>query len=559
MNNKFKMDYSIYAIGAFIAIIGLLFLIARSDLVLKYQYFNESAGQAVLQQEVDASQKIPVYLLLTGPDQPTLQDSLKRRMELMGKAVVTRSISSIQSEKDLAAYTSVVVATEQLDLLEETDIILRFVKNGGSLFLAVRPSPGPILSDLYQSLGLVETGHFVETTGIQLEQPFFGEKGDTAFSTETITNSSLSVRLSNNAELFASSSSGIPLLWKALYGKGTFVVFNGTMFASMMDQALFVKGIQQSSENVIMPVVNARVTELSGFPFFVPDGKDLSPSSTNRDYYRTVVWPELQRIESKYDLDYTATYLAPKEVLLSGSEQSLVLDELEFYSRELLRMGGEIAVQKAVSATTEQVSQSLENSLLHIQEIMPDYTVRSIVSSSKETNGELMEDVSAMLVPGVFMKKIEETILLPKTINGFDLNDSKRWTLFNEVVSSGFYAHSLHPYRFIEEGDVEEKMAAFAGFQQVINGQIPWMRPLTLSKAGEAAYPYISSDLYEKQEGDTLTFSATAKKENMHSYYYFSTHKRILETENCEVEKIGEDLYLVAAEELTFSIVLGGL
>ena len=559
MNNKFKMDYSIYAIGAFIAIIGLSFLIARSDFVLKYKYFNEPAGEAVLQQKVSASQKIPAYLLLTGPDQATLQKSLKERLELMGKAVVTQSISSIKSEKDLTGYTSVVVATEQLELLEETDIMLRFVKNGGSLFLAVRPSPGPILSNLYQPLGLVEMGHFIETTGIQLEQPFFGEEGDTAFSSDTITNSSLSVRLSNNAELFASSSTGIPLLWKALYGKGRFVVFNGTMFASMMDQALFVKGIQQSSENVIMPVVNARVTELSGFPFFVPDGKDLSPSYTNRDYYRTVVWPELQRIESKYDLNYTASYLAPEEVALSGSEQSLVLDELEFYSRELLRMGGEIAVQEAVSATTEQVSKSMENSLLHIQKIMPDYPVRSLVSSSTEANGELMEDVSAMLVPGVYMKRIEETTLLPKTINGFDLDDSKRWTLFNEVVSSGFYAHSLHPYRFIEEGNAEKQMAAFAGFQQIINSQIPWMRPLTLSKSSDAAYPYISSDLYEEQQGDTLTFSATAKKENMHSYYYFSTHKSILKTENCEVEKIGEDLYLVAAEELNFSIVLGGL
>src|SRR5690606_32094417 len=147
-------------------------------------------------------------------------------------------------------YTSAGVATEQLDRLEETDVMLRFVKNGGSLFIAVRPSPGPILSNLYQPRVLVEMGQFIETTRIQLEQPFFGEKGDTAFSSDTITNSSLSVRLSNNAELFASSSTGIPLLWKALYGKGKFVVFNGTMFASSLDQALFVKGIQQLSENV---------------------------------------------------------------------------------------------------------------------------------------------------------------------------------------------------------------------------------------------------------------------------------------------------------------------
>lgn len=559
MNKKFKIERSIYALGMFIALIGVLFLIARSDAVLKFRYFNEPSEQAVVRQEVEDSQNVPSYLLLTGPDQPDLQNSLKNRLELMGKDVVVRPIASIESETDLSGYASVVVATEQIDLLKETNIVVRFVQNGGSLFLAVRPSPGPALSTLYQPLGLVETGNFIETSGIKLEDPFFGDNGDTAFISDSIINSSLSVRLSGNAKLLASSSSGTPLLWKASYGEGAFIVFNGTMFTEMTDQALFVKGIRQATEHVIMPIVNGSVTELSGFPFFVPEGRDLSPSYTNRDYYRTVVWPELQRIESKFDLNYTASYLAPEDTVFTDDSPYPVQDDLKLYGRELLRMGGEIAVQLPLLKNADQIASSQDISVQHIKEVLPGYAIRATSSSSPEVDIDLMKDVSTTLVPNTYVQEMEETIVLPKTVEGFSLDDKRKWQLFNELALSGFYAHSLYPNQFFEEGNAEEQLSAFADLQRSIKNQVPWLRSLTLSKAGEAAYAYINSDLYEEQDGDTLKFRATAMKEKAHTYYYFSTDRTIAKTENCKVEKIGKDLYLVEADELTFSIVLGGL
>lgn len=558
MNKKFKIERSIYALGMFIALIGVLFLIARSDAVLKFRYFNEPSEQAVVRQEVEDSQNVPSYLLLTGTDQPDLQNSLKNRLELMGKDVVVRPIASIESEADLSGYASVVVATEQIDLLKETNIIVRFVQNGGSLFLAVRPSPGPALSTLYQPLGLVETGNFIETSGIKLENPFFGDNGDTAFISDSIINSSLSVRLSGDAKLFASSSSGTPLLWKASYGEGAFIVFNGTMFTAMTDQALFVKGIQQATEHVIMPIVNGRVTELSGFPFFVPEGRDLSPTYTNRDYYRTVVWPELQRIESKFDLNYTASYLALEDTVFTDDSPYPAHDDLKLYGRELLRMGGEIAVQLPLLKNADQIARSQDISAQHIKDVLPGYAIRATSSSSPEVDIDLMNDVSTTLVPNTYVQEMEETIVLPKTVEGFSLDDKRKWQLFNELALSGFYAHSLYPNQFYEEGNAEEQLSAFSDLQQSIENQVPWLRSLTLSKAGEAAYAYINSDLYEEQDGDTLKFRATAMKEEAHTYYYFSTDRTIAKTENCRVEKIGKDLYLVEADELTFSIVLGG-
>lgn len=556
MNHKFKIEHSIYVMGMFIAVVGIMFLLVRSDAALKFKYFNDSAEKTVLKQEVQEGQSIPSYLLLTGPDSPDVQKALEKRLELMGKNVVIRSIASIKSETDLIGYTGVVIATEELDRTKETEAMLRFVKNGGSLFLAVRPLPGSVLSQLSESLGLVEIGPLVETAGIHLERPFFKESAETVFLAESIVNSSLAVQLSGKVDLFASSSAGIPLLWKTDYGEGTFTVFNGTMFTSMTEQALFVKGIQQASDHFIMPIVNARVTELSGFPFLVPDGKDFSQAYTNRDYYHSVIWPELQRIESMYDLNYTASYRAPEK---TGHSLEDTLKELQFYSRELLRMGGEVAIHHVGSGKDGQPLNSLEKTLLHIQETLPDYPVRSAVSSVPGSDAGLLENISTMLVPGASISQIGDATILPKTLEESGSTESNKWKLFNEVALNGFYAHSLNPYNFFEEGDVEEKMAAFADFHRQSNSQFPWIRPLTLTQAGEAAFAYIHGSLYEEQKGDTLIFNATTMKEKVSSSYYFSTNRTILETENCKFTNIGEDLYLVEAEELTFSIVLGGL
>ncbi|KIL42843.1 hypothetical protein KP77_34730 [Jeotgalibacillus alimentarius] len=550
MNKQFKIEHSIYALGAFIAIVGVLFLIARSDAVLKFQYFNKPIEQAVVEQEVEASHKIPSYLLLTGADQSNLQEALIKRLELMGKEVEVRSITSIETKEDLEGYISVIIATEQIELLNETDLILRFVEDGGSLFFAVRPAPGPALSTLYQSLGLVETGSFIETTGIELEQPFFNEAGETDFASDNIINSSLTVRLSGDAELFASSSTGIPLLWKAFYGEGTFVVFNGTMFSEMTDQALFVKGIQQLTEHVIMPMINARITELSGFPFLVPTGRDLSPAYTNRDYYRTLVWPELQRIESKYDLNYTASYKAIDDTGSLNLETSPELEDLRLYGRELLRMGGEIALH--VSSASNQ-----ERSVQQVQSALPDYSLHAGVSLSLEMGDRLSNEMSTMLAPVKYIEEVEETIVLPAIAEGFELKASEKWKLFNELFVSGLYTHSVDASSFIEAQNAEEQMTVFADFQQSMYEQVPWIRSLTLSKAGEAAFPYLNSDLYETQKGNKLIFSATAMIENQPAYYYLSTKRTIAGTENCEVRQVGKDLYLVTANDLTFAITLG--
>ncbi|MED4532369.1 DUF2194 domain-containing protein [Metabacillus fastidiosus] len=556
MNSKFSLERGIYVMGVFIIVIGVLFLFVRSDAVLKFRYFSEQNEDVLFFQESLDGYEKPSYLVLTGTDHKELSESLRIRLENMGKQVKIQPLSVIRSMEDMKEFNSVIVATEQLDVLKDANVLLDFTKSGGSLFFAVRPSPSPVLSAMYQHLGMVEAGNFIETTGIKLEHPLVGKNGRTLFQSDRILNSSLSVRLSPDAKLYASSASGIPIFWTKQYGEGQFIIFNGTMFVSTVEQALFVKGIQLASDEVMTPIVNAHVTELGSFPFAVPDGRSLSEGYTNRDYYRFVVWPELQRIEAKYDLNYTASYLSPKDEVIMQGEASRSQEDLRLYGRELLRMGGELAIQEAVYLNEKERTAVYKDSISRIAEALPSYKVRSTVIPALNKNKIEWESKNIVLTPEFYVKKMGDNVILPKTIEGFAPDVYAQWLALNEIAVSGYYAHTVYPQLFLQGKNIEESFDAFVSFQQQMKREAPWLKNLTLSKAADAAYTYINSDLYEERNGNMITFYATTMRDK--AYYYFSSRQSIVSTENCEVEKVGENLYIVEAHKLRFSIRLDG-
>ncbi|TXC75603.1 DUF2194 domain-containing protein, partial [Metabacillus litoralis] len=151
--------------------------------------------------------------------------------------------------------------------------------------------------------------------------------------------------MGKQASLIAQSSDGTPLLWKSKYGDGKFVFFNGTILADAKQSGLFTKGIQLMVPTFIYPVVNAKVTALEGFPFQTNNNIHKDSGMTNENFMRHVVWSELQRLEAKYDLNYTASFVASSDEM-KAETQAFELDRVRentiVYGRELLRMGGEL-------------------------------------------------------------------------------------------------------------------------------------------------------------------------------------------------------------------------
>ncbi|OLN23556.1 hypothetical protein BTO30_03785 [Domibacillus antri] len=573
MNNRFNIEKSIYMMMIFVAIIGLFFMAIRSEYFVQYRHFSYTVEADPPEQSVDQlarSYEQPSFLMLVSPDYPDLAETLTSVIERLGKKVTKQSIS--EPLRLTSSYAGIIIATENIHAMPDVGAILTYAESGGSVFFAVRPSPGPALSALYQHLGMVETGTFIETGGIELAEPFFDSSFSKSFPSKRIQNSSLAVRLDNTASLYASSTDGTPLLWKIMHGSGRFIVFNGSMLADSSQSALFIKGMQLMVPHFIYPVMNAKVTALEGFPFPVPKGRHEIGNMTNEEFFRHTFWAGMQRLEAKFDLNYTASFVASfedQQTKFNPYELSSAQENAIVYGRELLRMGGEVAVQGYNHLPIDGMNKSdvailQQDTADRIAHALPGYSVRSYIPVEQENPFShlsvirtVFPDLRAVMAP------VEEAFIqddglavLPKTITGFDSTAYTDWLVFNELASSGFFSHSLMPQSFLYEDSFEESFQELTDFQKRLKKDVPWLRGLTLSNAARSLSNYTNTVVFEEKTGQGVAFHVNTLV--FPAYFYFSTDQRITSTENCEVTKIGNNLYLIQAEDLTFKIGLDG-
>ncbi|MBU7594435.1 DUF2194 domain-containing protein [Metabacillus halosaccharovorans] len=569
MNNNFKIEKSVYIMMGLVALIGLFFLLIRSDFILTFRSFSEVQEVAVLQEneeKIKEDYKQASFLIIEGEDQPELAKTITSQLKQMGKVVDTRPIDQNFSSSE--KYEGIIVATEQLDDLPDIQPLLTYVEAGGSLFFATRPSPGVGLSSIYQQLGIVEIGSFIETSGIELTKPFLKAMHNEVFSSEDIVNSSLSVRVGQEASMYAISTDGTPLLWETSYGGGKFVFFNGTMLANPSQNGLLTKGIQLMVPTFIYPVINAKVTALEGFPSPVQEGNNKNSNMTNENYLRHSIWAELQRIEAKYDLNYTTSFVlnsgntseqANSGELLKSQENAVI------YGRELLRMGGEFGVRGYSQLPTSGFKKTDVKSMFQatysvMERALPGYQIQSYIPVNQENAlanlhavKEVFPDLQAVLAE-VEQPFIEEQgmAVLPKQIKSFPADDYAKWMAFNGLYSTGFVSQSLEPQALLYQMDAEVVLQDLASYQKQLKENAPWLRSETLSNTLTSVQNYEDIIIYEERTEDGISFQVNKLKAP--AYFFLSSDRPVNSYENCKVTAIGPNLYLIEANEVAFHI-----
>ncbi|TCI64070.1 DUF2194 domain-containing protein [Exiguobacterium sp. SH3S1] len=549
MKHVFKLEKGLYIIGSFIAVLGILFVLIRSDYVLKLPLFTESSVSAIRTHSIDPTKDgaIDSFLIIDSKKETRLSASLQTRLEGIGKRV---TVSSIEKLTSLTEATAVIIATERLDLLRDRDIILNYVAQGGTVFFATRPSPSPRFMEMYRHVGLIEVGNFVETTGIELMNPFFGASDYQTFDAEELINSSLSVRLDPSATLLARSSQDVPLLWQTDYEAGRFVFFNGTMMEDPSEHALFFVGLTET-DPMLRPVLNSKITTLHGFPFHSSDEKNISSSMTDRDYYRNIFWAELQRIEAKYDLNYVMATASPS--LNPQLETSAYSEDLALYGRETLRSGGEVAI---ISVPEKQQKNWYKANRQQLQYALPGLTVKTVLVSSPLDETPLnksFSDVTVTLGGTRFPTGQTNRLRLPSSPSDFTNIDLTKWYEFNELVSSGLVSTQVTPQTVTSEEDGERFLSSFKKSQEMQQREVPWLRTMKASDTVENHH-FFNGSIYTKQTGDTYTF--TLDESSGDTFFYFTTPTPVADYEDCQLESIGPGLYLVKSESLSFTIQL---
>ncbi len=606
-----KESKSLKRIGAFLLFVCLLttlLQVSRSELVFRWDKSahsfhkpSELPARNALSPE-DKEKIHPERLVIVFDPHNPFSVKIKQNAEqvLTGMKKSFESIEIGRAMPWVEKPDAVIVALPDLSLLGGIESLERYVSEGGNVFLAAVPDTNDTFYNLYRKLGILEIGNYVDTKGIVFQTNVLPGYANVSFKDESLQNTVMHVKLNDHSLIQATAGNGIPIMWKTPYEKGAFLVFNGTMLQEKASRGLLAGGIAVLLPDFMYPVMNAKVMYLDDFP--APIRKGTNPA-IYRDYQldvpqfiKRVWWPDMIRLARTYDLKYTGALIATYNNRVTAPfdwKREAEQEDLLIFGRELLKNGGEIAVHgynhqsltanKRVShmfgykswTGTADMAQSLEAVKQYVHTVFPNYPLRTYVPPSNAL-GEDGRQVLRRVLPdlqnvsslygedGRGLSYVQEYELapdgiveLPRVTYGYRIGEYEKWMMANAIATSGVFSHFIHPDDVLDHNRSQDAswLALYKDFEEylmLVKERHGWLRSMTASEASaEAEKMLISEPVIERSKEGLKGY---INRFTGDLYFMLRTDKRIARTENCDVHRIDDGVYLVRAEKETFTI-----
>ncbi|MCA1032250.1 DUF2194 domain-containing protein [Bacillus timonensis] len=588
MKEKFHLGKSVYIIIALTLILGLFLEFVRADFIMTYQQYQdqselgefEPADMSVLNEMEQLSPE--QYLLVRDLDDPSsneLTDNLMASLHYVKKNLTVTSVEEIP--ENVKSFRTIILTFEDLTKIKDLALLENYVSNGGHLFMAVRPAMSDALYQLYRKLGMYEFGDFITTSGFSLNSNLLINHEGLSVSDDFILNSSLSVGLDPKAEVLATSSEGVPLLWKTSYGEGSFMVFNGTTLHSKVNRGLFIGSISELNEDFIYPVMNMKLFYLDAFPGPILAGVDehiFKEYQMNREeFIRNIWWPFFQKEGAKFGYSYTSSFVLSyedsfpvRETLLSESKEQLIK-----YGREIVKNGGEIGFygfnhhplewRTSSRMRMEDVKAGLEMSKELVEAAFPTYKLNTYVPPNENVSKEglkMLQEVipSVQIISSTYLGDSsgdnqigqefswdEKGATLPRITEGYEYSDEVKWTIANAMTLFGAFSHAVYPLDvFQSEKNWDEMTKSLHEMNKEMIQKFPWLRGMTASEAAQRVRMIEQTDFRFHHKEDGITVYLSAHGDGM--YFILRTDKKIKQVENANLQRIDKETYLVEAK-----------
>lgn len=498
--------------------------------------------------------------------------------------------------ENISDYDCVFLVFERLDYLDDIDLYLNYVEDGGRLVFLIRPIGDETFRKIAKFLGIRSyKKDLAEKSGLKvLSDIMFGAQGFSTASDKFL-NSSMDLELDSSCKVDIETSDGCPLLWSRNFGKGTFIVLNGTMLNDRINRGLVASIISLAKEDFIYPVMNIKMVHIDDFPAPVPEGVDEKIyDEFNRNiqqFYREVWWSDMVRISKKYDLKYTGFVIEkynndtipPFEK--PGSED---IKNLIFFGRELLGLGGEIGLHGynhqslALDGYIKQdlgynswksvddMKQSITELMRFIHTVFGRYKFRAYVPPSNILSPEGRKAVieaapDIKIIASQYFQNREGDIYaqefevaedgiieFPRITAGYIKDDELMWNIYNGVNMFGVFSHFIHPDDIL---DAERNYGLswselFKDFESVlseVNNQYRWLRGFTVSTASREMVKYLECRPVIQYGDDSINIYTENFRPDI--YCVMRTEKEIKEHKNCEYEEIGKNVYLITIKD----------
>lgn len=613
MDKSIRFQRNVYVILVCILVFAIITQIARSSMILKLASNKELVDKAEWIQLQEQSQHITMLgnlgetegqhcILIDSTDELSMDmyDNFQQVYRYIKQPYAVQDVL-----KDTLSFTScsAVVVTSSIEKLGSyIEEIEGYVENGGYYFQARIDHPGTVLTQMYRKLGIVNFWYVIGSEDIHFTSNLLiGQEGE-LFTDDYFYNDSLLLELDHTSEVFAQGKNKTPLVWKAEYGKGAFMVYNGNNLGMKSNRGLVVGAISMLIPNYIYPIFNSKLFYIDDYP---------APMSTEIDnniyaeyerniatFFKDIWWPDMIQASRNYDVKYTAVAIQDYNEDVEYPFEDVNNEELTnliVYGREVLKSGGEIGIHGynhqplqfrqevadhldyKVWRSIEDIEASVRQIVDYLEKAFPNYKAVSYVPPSNvlslEGRQALIDNWPDFRVVASLYEEdplgyayvqefeiAEDGVLeMPRITSGyFDAPDTK-WLEANVMTSLGIISHFIHPDDIFDthrSGDKSwsEMYKDFEAMLSRMESTYPWLRPQTSSEAAVSMGYVLNSQM--KRNSTENKVDVQLDNQVITQYFIMRTDKRIGQLKNCEVTKIEENTYLVAADSEHFTIEL---
>jgi hypothetical protein len=498
---------------------------------------------------------------------------------------------------ELDKYQTVVFAFEELNRLNQLPELMQWVENGGRVLFSERPGNYKIIQSIAPNLGIQSVqDHFIDTTGITFVSDLMpGTKGQTLYSPEFITNSSLAVVLQSSAEVHMISADKykMPLLWTYNYGKGRFVMINGS-FNTKGDRGILGAAYSLLQDVFVYPVINSSVFFIDDFPAPIPEGSNPEITEEfNQDingFYKDVWWPDMRDLGREYGLKYTGvlveTYATQTQPPFNKAVEK---DDQRFLGSALFNVGGEIGLhgynheplcleadgknQKVGYSTwpsTEAMGSSIQELVNFGNSIFPGYTYTAYVPPAnilcpearqllpkilpdlKVISSIYVSDSDNVAYSQEFTEDPDGIIDLPRIVSGYGSNFYDKWAMINELSLQYVNSYFVHPDDMLD--DSRRADLTWAEMRDDFDQSVKWLidsapglRQMTVTNGAAAVQRFARLKVNTKMGTDSYTIQLGNFYDE--AWLLLRSSKKPVTIEGGTITPVTSNLYLVKAAD----------
>ena len=605
MTKSILENKKVIFIISFILIIGLCLQIFRSEIVLNTAknenliHFNKEllTVPKKINSEVASN---PQYCIVFNDTSLKIKNNIMKTLDYLQKSYKT--FDTQLGKVNYSICNNIMLTTSYLEDLGTIDEIESFVKSGGKLFLTRTLEPTSYFLAMSSNFGIIQSKGFTETSGLHFNKnALIGATGLT-FIENQLNDYSLNVNVDMDSEIYITSTTNTPILWKSNFGEGSFIICNANFLFEKISRGVLTGMLSIADDTFIYPIFNSKVFFIDDFPSPIAKGNnDIIYKEFQQDlssFYRNIWWPNMIQAANNFNLVYTGaliqTYTDDVDPPFSSPDGDNLTNLIK-YGRELILGGGELGLHgynhqaytldKEVSDSfgynvwnsVDDMKESMTEVRAYVKRAFPSYTITSYVPPSnvlsqegrvalKETIPELLtisslytEDESNRAYIQEFEIAEDGVIEMPRISSGYFHEESSDWEIANAITSHGVFSHFVHPDDVISSDRSKntgwtELYEEFTVFMDEIHKRYPWLRSLPATDAALVQASTLHSTIEIEETNDAI--KGRIQNFSQPQYFILRSKHPIQGTTNCTVEKIDDDIYLVYASEEHFKIGL---